>query len=88
MVSSQILTFDTFPIIRASVRSFYTGCPSNFNDDNNNIYIEYVKKPDGSLVPISKYPEGEKTYTLAGPVIVTGKQIGRASCRERVSSPV
>ena len=71
----QGLTFDTFPIIRASVGSFYTGCPSNFNDDNNNIYIEYVKKPDGSLVPIQKYPEGEKTYTLAGTVNVDGISI-------------
>ena len=69
------LTFDTFPIIRASVRSFYTGCPSNFQDDNNNIYIEYVKKPNGSLVPISEYPEGEKTYTLAGTVNVDGIDI-------------
>ena len=71
----QGLTFDTFPIIRAIVRSFYTGCPNDFHNDNNNIYIEYVKKPDGSLVPIQEYPEGEKTYTLAGTVNVDGISI-------------
>ena len=30
----------------------------------------------------------ERIVNNKDPIIVTGKQIGRASCRERVSSPV
>ena len=40
-------------------------------------------------VNIINYPDEEDiTIRLSPGSIVTGKQIGRASCRERVSSPV
>ena len=37
---------------------------------------------------VCKYTEQRLQLTAKGGAIVTGKQIGRASCRERVSSPV
>ena len=67
----------------------------------NELYVEiYATNNEGKTMIIKEVigEEGEhETYMNIynklmnmgkGPPIVTGKQIGRASCRERVSSPV
>ena len=48
-------------------------------DERENLWIVKQKTPHQYSSKLQKYHD---------PNIVTGKQIGRASCRERVSSPV
>ena len=56
-------------------------------------YHSYFTSPAGLLLPnyVQDVQPGDflkLDVTSFTPTIVTGKQIGRASCRERVSSPV
>ena len=44
---------------------------------------QYFKSEDEAIHWWSRFPSSDECE-----IIVTGKQIGRASCRERVSSPV
>ena len=46
-----------------------------------------VKELDDYVMPDGTYKSGAP-FNAKAYRIVTGKQIGRASCRERVSSPV
>ena len=54
------------------------------------ILLGLLKDPEANAVVTRRY-QNELRDTVYGQLectIVTGKQIGRASCRERVSSPV
>ena len=52
------------------------------------IYEDEYKKWDNTIQELSKKYDVPAELIHSMMVIVTGKQIGRASCRERVSSPV
>ena len=80
------MTVSTFS--EASRATTNTGYNAVFIEDRS-VYFSWLLKTD-------EYPDQTYTVTLDGVDydirlrgnIVTGKQIGRASCRERVSSPV
>ena len=55
----------------------------NFDDKAKQAITSLIKE----LVAEAK-PEQQKIENMGDTNIVTGKQIGRASCRERVSAPV
>ena len=51
----------------------------------DSVYISFSGGKDSTVLKhIAEDDLGDSAKTLKGTVIVTGKQIGRASCRERV----
>ena len=68
------------------------GTPAIINGTDGNVMVEipkfwYKYEYVSGVHKWSISPKYESGYEVH-PFIVTGKQIGRASCRERVSSPV